>query len=374
MNKGTVHRLKDTFGKAPIGLLLDENLTDGAVRLYCYMHWRYGSNRRNFESLESMAQALGVSETTIGNRAQQLEQHDWIIIIRRGSTSNFYHVFESPQACRTWRTEHERKKPKRNVKRRKSRAGMGGNPNLNLSSFRHVPNSSSEHEMNSSSAYPDSVIQTQKDSEADASQGRAVEPQAMPVFTRGDKVLYLNTDALFIKYTAKRCEILYEVDGNLAKKHVTPGKLVPRMHPNPQLDSKIEEIIAGQGTGSSCRLLSKSVFVDGQNPFWNVVARLGHWLLWSELTPAQKTKDLRSKIIAALTALDDLDKEKPITPKELEATYKFFKRQHPDATPPRKDKLATWLMEYRRQFKPLVVVDTSAVVPGLTNLSNRQGK
>ncbi len=70
---GQLHQRSRNYGKVPHAIMHDLKLTDGAVRLYAHMHWRYGSNHQNFEGRRSMAQMLGVSERTISNRTRELE-------------------------------------------------------------------------------------------------------------------------------------------------------------------------------------------------------------------------------------------------------------------------------------------------------------
>jgi len=172
---GQLHKRPATWGKAPARLLHDTNVTDGAVRLYAHMHWRYGQNQDNHEGQRSMAETLGVSEKTIGNRVKELEAKDWIVVIERGINektgnylTNFYHVFERQRDGREFRLEYtpregERLRSKPAARARKSRKGVGGNPLLidqarqNSSSAGIHQNSSSAHPPNSSSANTDSV-------------------------------------------------------------------------------------------------------------------------------------------------------------------------------------------------------------------------
>lgn len=177
IDDGQLHATRQTFGKLMENLLHDVTVTDGAKVLYAHMHWRYGSNKRNFEGQKSMARALGVSETTIGNRIQELEAKDWLVVIERGLTTDgtyqtpFYHVFERQDECKEFRAEyvtsegeHIREKSP-DARERKGRKGVGGNPKLkrksdpdNSSLPANQPNSSSDGQPNSSSDYPDTGI------------------------------------------------------------------------------------------------------------------------------------------------------------------------------------------------------------------------
>jgi hypothetical protein len=175
---GFLHQRSKNYGKIPYEMMTDLTLSHGAVRLYAYMHWRYGSNNKNFESQRSMADAMGVSRRTITKYVAELEQGDWIVVIersnQRGRESNFYHVFEFQEDCHRWREGHQRPKPEREAVERKPRQGVGGAPSHgrngnssspsyqtgNTNSSSHTPaNSSSHTPANSSSQqYPDSRI------------------------------------------------------------------------------------------------------------------------------------------------------------------------------------------------------------------------
>lgn len=216
--QGQLHTSRRTFGKTPEQLMHDMDITDGAVRLYAHMHWRYGSNKQNFEGQKSMAEMMGVTETTISNRIRELEANDWVLVIERGINKGtgafqtpFYHVFEQQRDCREFRRECTlaegetlRLKPKKSRKR-KARKGVGGNPKLhppNLSSAGDPPNLSSDGATNSSSdglpnlssdnpdaSYPDSVHPEKKDSAPNGAVGdgkpvfKKIEPDA-PIFNK----------------------------------------------------------------------------------------------------------------------------------------------------------------------------------------------
>lgn len=172
---GELHRTQETFGKGPIGLLLDKSVSDGAVRQYVYMHWRYGKNHQNFEGRESIAAAMGISERTVTNRAHELEVADWLVVIhqydkRTRTTRNFYHIFEAREDCLEWRQTRKLEKPESASEPRKLRKGKGGKPShkekggdlnsdtdtdLNSGSGGDL-NSGSGNNVNSGSAYLDS--------------------------------------------------------------------------------------------------------------------------------------------------------------------------------------------------------------------------
>ncbi len=176
--QGKVHG--STFGKVPPELMHDQSITDGAVRLYAHMHWRYGQNQQNFEGQRSMAKYLSVSTTTIRKRIEELEGKDWVVTINREynrKTGNFstpfYHVFVSQPDCKDFREtyilqEGEVLYEQPTPLERKSRKGVGGKPsNLHRanssshgrdnSSYIGGANSSSDGHSNSSSHYPDSL-------------------------------------------------------------------------------------------------------------------------------------------------------------------------------------------------------------------------
>lgn len=190
-NNGKVHGA--TFGKVPPELMHDPAITDGAVRLYAHMHWRYGQNQSNFEGQVSMAKYLHVTPLTIAHRIDELESHDWVVVIYRGKnkttgnyTTPFYHVFTSTEECRLFREnyacdEGETLLPKPAKMVRKSRKGVGGKPSHQLNSAigGDHPNSSIGGGVNSSlydsdSGYPDSV--KEKDSVPNGTAGGKTEP------------------------------------------------------------------------------------------------------------------------------------------------------------------------------------------------------
>lgn len=142
-DEGRLHG--QAFGKAPEALIHSKRLTDGAVRLYVHMHWRYGRNRDNHEGQNSMSAFLGVSQATISKRVNELEADDWVVTILRerneitgNFTTPFYHVFERREDCIAFRktytpAEGEKVRPKpEGVRERKSRKGVGGNPKWKL--------------------------------------------------------------------------------------------------------------------------------------------------------------------------------------------------------------------------------------------------
>jgi DNA-binding MarR family transcriptional regulator len=137
-DQGYLHQRSDRFGKVPAEVMHDLSLTDGAVRLYAHMHWRYGANCDNHEGRSSMAEYLGVSSTTITHRVTELVRADWVIVVPnyndQGRTANIYHVFELQEDCRRWRIDNNLPKPKAPAKRtKKSRKGQGGKPAHRLS-------------------------------------------------------------------------------------------------------------------------------------------------------------------------------------------------------------------------------------------------
>lgn len=176
---GFVHRKSSDFGKVPSALFLDKSISHGAVRLYTYLHWRYGSNHQAFPNVETMASTLGVSERTINKWARELEAANWILVVFRTNKagqriSNKYHVFEVQAECEEWRKRLKvdaRKKPDE----RQERTGIGGKPthkteseDSNEAIGTQVPvdahrNSSSDgsslSHRNSSSDKPDSLIE-----------------------------------------------------------------------------------------------------------------------------------------------------------------------------------------------------------------------
>jgi hypothetical protein len=136
---GHLHRRTKDYGKSPAAILHDTTLSDGAARLYAHMHWRYGNNHRNFETVSSMGKLLGVDRKVIQQRIIELEARDWVVVIERKSekkgefTSNVYHVFEIQEDARQFRKECEAKnveglRPRPAMTVKPTRKGKGGKP------------------------------------------------------------------------------------------------------------------------------------------------------------------------------------------------------------------------------------------------------
>lgn len=136
MSDGKLHSKQPKFAKVPGAVFHDLRLTDGDVRLYAHMHWRYGSNHTNYESKRSMAKYLGVSEKAIQMRIKNLEAAGWIVVIERSKDAAgrqqtpFYHLFETRSTAAKFRStyvckEGETVRPKRTMVGRKLRNGAG---------------------------------------------------------------------------------------------------------------------------------------------------------------------------------------------------------------------------------------------------------
>ena len=138
------HRSKN-YGKVPEPLLHDATASDGAIRLYAHIQWRSGQAHKSFESQETMATMLGVSEKTVKKRIAELEQRDWVVTRvhnynkkTKKRATNIYHIFEVQTDCKQFREDHKDSlfQPKSDEPiERKSRKGIGGKPT-------HHPNSS----------------------------------------------------------------------------------------------------------------------------------------------------------------------------------------------------------------------------------------
>ena len=158
---GALHAHGETFGKVFDSLMHNLTLTDGAIRLYAHMHWRYGSNHRNFEGQRNIAEMLGVNDRTIRIRLSELEACGWVVSVPRygkdGSRlSNFYHIFESTAEGLQWRTE-QNIQPREIVDTRKARKGIGGLPTHRNLSTGGVSESKYLSPWNlSTDSYPDS--------------------------------------------------------------------------------------------------------------------------------------------------------------------------------------------------------------------------
>lgn len=209
---GMLHSHDKTFGKLPAILIHDTGITDGAARLYAHMHWRYGRNRKNFEGRAKMAKHLGVTETTITKRIQELEAAHWIVVIERGRSDKggayqtpFYHVFEAQDDAEYFRfyykpKEGETVRPRPYIEPRKSRKGKGGNPKLKAASTQvHGVNSSSHGAVNSSShypeaVYPDSIISASDDTVVREPEKTPKKPRKRNLFTDAVTTHFFETE------------------------------------------------------------------------------------------------------------------------------------------------------------------------------------
>jgi predicted DNA-binding transcriptional regulator len=147
------HRAPPRYAKAASTLILDQSISDGAVRLYLYLQWRAGQKNTNFRAKSTMALELGVTSRTIRNRIAELAAAGWIAVVERGvigeeQTSNHYHVFESRKMAKMWRAgyvpaEGDRLQPIPKLEARKTRAGKGGAPKKAVKLSSDAVNSSS---------------------------------------------------------------------------------------------------------------------------------------------------------------------------------------------------------------------------------------
>jgi hypothetical protein len=138
-----VHREEPKFGRARGELICDKRISDGAVRLYLYLHWRAGQKNTNRRARKTMAAELGISPQAIRTRAIELVYYGWLAVVERFTeegdrTSNGYHVFENHELSKMWRdgykdtaTEKLQTFPTK-YEPRKSRAGIGGRPKKNV--------------------------------------------------------------------------------------------------------------------------------------------------------------------------------------------------------------------------------------------------
>jgi hypothetical protein len=136
VESGEVHKRRQPFGMVFEALLHDLKISDGAIRLYAHMHWRYGSSHQMYESIGTMAEAMGVTDKVIKSRVAELAAACWIVVIARRTpkgkvTSNFYHIFERPRDARAYRKSYKRVDgeyllPAPTVEARKTRKGVGG--------------------------------------------------------------------------------------------------------------------------------------------------------------------------------------------------------------------------------------------------------
>lgn len=134
-----IHHKSSNYAKVPYELITDLRLSDGAIRQYAYMHWRYGSNKDNHEGRAGIAESMGVSQTTVTKRIRELAATGWVVVVERRNpetkeqATNCYHVFEVVEDAREFRASyepeaHEIIQSRPEIKVRKSRKGIGGKP------------------------------------------------------------------------------------------------------------------------------------------------------------------------------------------------------------------------------------------------------
>jgi len=202
--KGYLHQRSRDYGKVPSILFLDKSISHGAVRLYVYLHWRYGSNMQAFPSQETIAESLGITEKTAGKWAGELEGANWIIVIRRTNKkghriSNFYRVFEVQKDCLTWREKHN---IDRAISRstRKGRKGIGGKPSHKDAAPNGTPvpivqkNSSTDRQgepyQNSSTDKPDSLPKPDSPIEGSEQLFRTIQSDLVQLAFNGNAAQY----------------------------------------------------------------------------------------------------------------------------------------------------------------------------------------
>lgn len=352
---GKLHRETPKFGKSPVDMLLDQSISDGAARQYAYMHWRYGANKQNFEGRESIAEAMGVSERTITKRNAELEQADWIIVLRQydpktRKTRNFYHVFEIQADCAAYRKEHSYEKPEAKPEQeRKLRTGKGGKPthkgddtpeeitNVNSSSDRGNVNSSSHTNVNSSSAYLDSDHPDTKDQNLTPSpNGAACEPGMKFGFTIDEQLFWeytppggygyvQNVPCRIVGFTDQQVRIMAQMaNGNEEKRTVTPSKL--RRTPKEPNYKTLADL----------------------DPLKKVIARRSHRIKLGQGI----TERTMVRINTAFAELRDRFQENMPSPNKLDSAYTWYGNKPGNPELPKGAKVGDMMEEYNDAHRP----------------------
>ena len=110
---GEVETDSRRFAQTPEALLLDTDVSDGAVRLWGILD-RVAQRDRIFPGRETLGERMGVSPATIDRRIMELRESGWCHVTRRGrGRTNLYRIFDK---------RHE-PQPKAQQKRADSRAG-----------------------------------------------------------------------------------------------------------------------------------------------------------------------------------------------------------------------------------------------------------
>lgn len=96
------------WGAAPLDLITDPNVSDGAFRLYAYLAaMNMATNEPPLR--EQIAGDLMITPTSVTNRVKELVARDWVIawrFFRNDMHSNAYQTFNNTEECREYRRTH----------------------------------------------------------------------------------------------------------------------------------------------------------------------------------------------------------------------------------------------------------------------------
>ncbi len=81
---------QQAYALAPMSVVLDPNLSPGAVRLYMYLDWRQGKNPDCWPSVETMARELNISDDTACRWRAELEQNGYLTTTHEDGKPNHY--------------------------------------------------------------------------------------------------------------------------------------------------------------------------------------------------------------------------------------------------------------------------------------------
>lgn len=96
------------FAIVPLDLIVDQSVSDGAVRLYAYLA---AINLENNDPprREQIAADLTITPTSVTNRVKELVARDWLIAWKHFVDqlhANAYQTFNNPDECRDYRQNH----------------------------------------------------------------------------------------------------------------------------------------------------------------------------------------------------------------------------------------------------------------------------
>ena len=81
-----------TFAQIPISVILRTDISDGAKTLLTYLCWRRNQDGETWPAIATMAEDMGVGESTARRRCRELAAHGLIIVTERRGQTSIYQV------------------------------------------------------------------------------------------------------------------------------------------------------------------------------------------------------------------------------------------------------------------------------------------